>query len=129
MDYLKVIDEDQAMRSIRLGLLGILTVFLLLNASAFSMAGDYNPRFVRNYPPGYHGMWYYAQRFQETDRVPDPLTTEKYRWDRFMSRITDLTFPYFPIPYAWDYGTDRTQPYARTDRSFGMPDYNNNDWR
>jgi len=116
------------MRTIRPGLLIIVIASLFLSGHSLSMAGDYNPKFVRNYPPGYNGMWYYAQRFQETDKTTDRTATEKYRWDRYMSRTTELAFPYFPIPYEWDYGTDRSGPLTRTYRSFNLPDYGRNDW-
>ncbi len=89
--------------------------FLAVSASA----GDYNSRFVRNYPPGYYGMWYKAERFFELE-PKDPQAVEQYRWDKFMSRITGVTYPFYPIPFDWDYGTGRT---------FNLPDYNTNDWR
>ncbi|MGO9122310.1 MAG: hypothetical protein ACLQPD_32450 [Desulfomonilaceae bacterium] len=116
------------MRTIRLGLFTILTSTLFLSVYSLSIAGDYNPRFVHNYPPGYYGMWYYAQRFQETDKPRDPLAIERYRWDRYMGRITELSFPYYPIPYEWDYGTDPNRSLIHTYRSFNLPDYNTNDW-
>jgi hypothetical protein len=96
----------------------------LYDSSSAWAAPDYNSRFVRNYPPGYNGMWYKAQRFYEnTD--PDVKRQETYRWDRFMSRITEVTFPFYPIPYDWEYGTD---PVYRTGRRFNLPEYNRNDW-
>ncbi|MFH1115385.1 MAG: hypothetical protein V1792_15870 [Pseudomonadota bacterium] len=86
---------------------------------SLSRAGDYEQRFVRNYPPGYYGMWYYAERFNEKQNEQD-MPPETYRWDRYMSKITDVYFPFFPIPYDWDYGTHR---------KFNLPDYSSNDWR
>lgn len=83
-----------------------------------SWARDYEPRFVKNYPPGYYGMWYYAERFYEKE-IPGELPPEAYRWDRYMSKITDVYFPFLPIPYDWDYGTHRR---------FNLPDYSKNDW-
>jgi hypothetical protein len=80
---------------------------------------DYNDRFVKNYPPGFHSMWYKAERFYK-NMDPDRKGNEKYRWDRFMSRVTGVTFPFYPIPYDWEYGSERT---------FNLPDYNSNDWR
>jgi hypothetical protein len=62
-------------------------------------------------------MWYYADRF--ADKVPEKKTLENYRWDRFMSREMNISYPFFPIPYEWDYGTGRT---------FNLPDYNANNW-
>jgi len=92
--------------------------FALYDSSSAWAAADYNSRFVRNYPPGYNGMWYKAQRFYEnTD--PEVPRQETYRWDRFMSRITEVTFPFYPIPYDWEYGTGRR---------FNLPHYNTNDW-
>ena len=96
----------------------ILAAVVTISFSAGAWAGDYNARFVRNYPPGYYGMWYKAERFhfkREEGKVPDEL----YRWDRYMRRVTDLDFPYLPAPFAWDYGTQRT---------FNLPEYNTNDW-
>ncbi len=102
------------MRSILL----LFIVILVILASSVCQAADYDPRFVRNYPPGYYGMWYDAQRFF-SEGVPG-VRTERYRWDMLMSRETNLAYPFYPIPYDWDYGTGRT---------FGLPDYNANDWR
>ncbi len=116
------------MRAIRLSLFVLLIISLFLGSYSISKAGDYNQRFVRNYPPGYNGMWYNVQRFQQSEQASDPIAIEKYRWDKYMSRITDLSFPYFPIPYEWDYGTDRSQSLIQSDRRFNLPDYNTNDW-
>jgi hypothetical protein len=100
-------------------LFGILLVAMLILGSSIVHAGDYDPRFVRHYPPGFHGMWYKAQRF--TDRSDtEAAAQELYRWDKFMSRIMEVRYPYYPIPYGWEYGTDRT---------FNLPNYNANDWR
>jgi len=98
----------------------LIAAALLVVATVTSpWAADYDSRFIRNFPPGYYGMWYYAERFNEKvveDRTPD----EGYRWDRYLSRMTDVWYPFLPIPYDWDYGTYRT---------FNLPDYNSNDWR
>jgi hypothetical protein len=84
-----------------------------------SWAADYDSRFVRNYPPGYYGMWYNAERFYEI-REPGKPPEELYRWDKYMSQVTGVIYPFFPVPFAWDYGTGRT---------FNLPDYHTNDWR
>ncbi|MEI7449883.1 MAG: hypothetical protein WCJ75_09670 [Desulfomonile sp.] len=89
-----------------------------VNDLSSAWAADHNYRFFRNYPPGYYGMYYYSQRFFEKAPV-DKKTGDSYRWDKFMSRVTEIEFPFFPIPYEWNYGTDRT---------FNLPDYNRNDW-
>jgi hypothetical protein len=106
--------KGETMRSI---LLIFIVIFVIL-ASSLCQASDYDPRFVRSYPPGYYGMWYDAQRFS-TEGIPG-AKTERYRWDMLMSRETNVTFPFYPIPYDWDYGTGRT---------FSLPDYNANNWR
>ncbi|MBI4961694.1 MAG: hypothetical protein HY913_00310 [Desulfomonile tiedjei] len=96
----------------------LVACFALYDSSDAWAAADYDSRFVRNYPPGNYGMWYKAQRFSEnTD--PEVPRQETYRWDRFMSRVTEVAFPFYPIPYDWEYGTDR---------EFNLPDYNRNDW-
>jgi hypothetical protein len=46
-------------------LISCTTVFLialcvLAGTVSNTWARDYDPRFMRNYPPGYYGMWYYA---------------------------------------------------------------------
>jgi hypothetical protein len=97
----------------------VLTSLFVVACVSVSWARDYEPRFVRNYPPGYYGMWYYAERFYEK-KNREALPPESYRWDRYMSKITDVYFPFLPIPYDWDYGTHR---------SFNLPDYSTNDWR
>jgi len=102
------------MRSILL----LFIVILVILTSSVCQAADYDSRFVRNYPPGYYGMWYDAERFS-SEGIPG-VKTERYRWDMLMSRETNLTFPFYPIPYDWDYGTGRT---------FNLPDYNANNWR
>jgi hypothetical protein len=84
-----------------------------------SWGTDYNSRFIRNYPPGYHGMWYNAQRFHETNRE-NKNREEFYTWDKFMGHLTGVTFPFLPVPHDWDYGT-----WCK----FNLPDYNTNDWR
>jgi hypothetical protein len=93
-----------------------LTIFVI---SAAAASQDYDPRFIRNFPPGFHGMWWKAERFYKNPS-PDAPGLERYRWDRYMSGIMNVTFPFEPIPYDWEYGNCR---------SFGMPDYNSNDWR
>jgi hypothetical protein len=89
-------------------------------ACADSWAADYNSRFIRNYPPGYYGMWYKADRFDNRKRGVDDKLVETYRWDRYMTRVTGLEFPWYPIPFGWEYGTGR---------KFNLPNYNSNDWR
>jgi len=101
-----------------IGVLILVAGFAMYDSSGAWAAADYNSRFVRNYPPGYNNMWYKAQRFFEnTD--PEVPRQERYRWDRFMSRITEVKFPFYPIPYDWEYGTGRT---------FNLPNSNTNDW-
>jgi hypothetical protein len=96
----------------------ILAVIFALAGFSVCWSADYNHRFVRNYPPGFNGMWYYADRF--VDKVePGRKNPEHYRWDRFMSRTMNIRYPFYPIPYEWEYGTGRT---------FNLPDYNANDW-
>ncbi|MDQ7782227.1 MAG: hypothetical protein RDU20_05085 [Desulfomonilaceae bacterium] len=96
----------------------VLACLFVAACISVSWARDYEPRFVRNYPPGYYGMWYYAERFDEK-QDPQIVPQETYRWDKYMSRITDVYFPFFPIPYDWDYGTHRR---------FNLPDDTTNDW-
>ena len=36
-----------------------------------------------------------------------------------MSQITNLWYPFLPVPYEWDYGTYK---------DFNLPNYNSNDW-
>jgi len=100
--------------------LSILLIAVLIAAMwvAWAPAADYNSKFVRNYPPGFNGMWYKAERFFE----PPPVLkrgVEIYRWDRYMSNVVGLHFPFYPTPFDWDYGTDRT---------FNLPNYDRNDW-
>jgi hypothetical protein len=96
----------------------VLAGFLVLAGFSSAPAKDYEARFMKNFPPGYHGMWYYAERFSHNDNRADKLQ-EKYRWDRYMSRATNLTYPFLPVPFAWDYGTTE---------KFNLPDYSTNDW-
>jgi hypothetical protein len=97
----------------------VAALFCLIALSPVYGAEDYQDRFVKNYPPGFYGMWYKAERFyRKLD--PDAPTMEKYRWDRYMSRITNVHFPFLPVPYDWEYGNERT---------FNLPDYGSNDWR
>ena len=96
----------------------VLAICVIAGTVSSSWARDYESRFMRNYPPGYYGMWYYAERFSEPqDHQTAP--EESYRWDRYMSRITGLRFPFLPVPYDWDYGTWQ---------NFNLPHYNTNDW-
>jgi hypothetical protein len=88
-------------------------------SSAQAQQYQYNQRFIRSYPPGYYGMWYYSEKFREQE-AGEERPEEYYRWDNYMSRVTGITYPFTPKPYDWSYGSDRT---------FNMPDYNTNDWR
>ncbi len=106
------------MRSTILILSLLVAAFSVGAFAADSHGYDYNSRFVRNYPPGFYGMWYKAEKFVDpglAQAIPD----EGYRWDKFMSKVTDLLYPFHPIPFRWDYGSSRT---------FNLPDYNSNDW-
>lgn len=96
----------------------VCSVILMCTAVPTSWAADYHQRYIRNYPPGYHGMYYYAERFFDTD--PNLKYEVIYRWDDFMSRVTEIRYPFHPIPYDWEYGKTR---------NFNLPDYNANDWR
>lgn len=96
----------------------VLALLFLVGSVSLCWSKDYERRFIRNYPPGYYGMWYYAERFYEK-ADPTKRNPESYRWDRYMSKITDVHFPFLPIPYDWDYGSYR---------KFNLPDYNSNDW-
>jgi hypothetical protein len=96
----------------------MLAICLAACAASVAQAKDYDSRFLKNFPPGYNGMWYYGDRFVFHDNRDDP-TQEKYRWDRFMSRSVNIEYPFYPIPYDWEYGAGRT---------FNLPDYNTNDW-
>lgn len=106
----------------RRSFLGIFFAATLLGlwslSGACSWAGDYESRFVRNYPPGYYGMYYFAQRFFEKPAPPGEKL-QSYRYDKEMSKNMEIEYPFYPIPYPWDYGTGRT---------FNLPDYNSNDW-
>ncbi len=73
---------------------------------------------IRQYPSGYYGTGYYSKRLSpRADGLVGP--TDAMRWDRFMSHELGVQFPFFPIPYPWDYGRDLT---------FNFPDFNANDW-
>jgi hypothetical protein len=104
------------MRTFFRSITAIFIGLIVLAPFADCRAKDYNDRFIKNYPPGYFGMYYQAQRFIEP-QGDEP--EELYRWDRYMSQTIGVTYPYMPIPYPWDYGTGRT---------FNLPDYNSNDW-
>ncbi|MFC1834830.1 hypothetical protein ACFL2Q_08865 [Thermodesulfobacteriota bacterium] len=95
-----------------------LACLLATSVTSDSWAKDYNARFMRNYPPGYYGMWYYAKRFFEIKKE-GKQPEEDYRWDKYMTRITGMIYPFYPIPHGWDYGNYR---------KFNLPDYNSNDW-
>lgn len=104
------------------GLLAL--VVSALCADGCLAAEDYNTRFTKNYPPGYYGMWYKAQRFYKNPKATGEAQGEQrpielYLWDGEMSRITNVWYPFKPVPYGWDYGT-----YS----GFNLPDYNSNDW-
>lgn len=45
-----------------------------------SAATDYNSRFIHNYPPGFYGMWYKAERFFEK-KEKGKIREELYSWD------------------------------------------------
>lgn len=107
------------MRSNRYSTPLVLAAMLTFAAVSFALAGDYEQRFVRNYPPGYYGMWYNAERFSEKKAADTKTVMERYRWDRFMTRVSGVAYPFYPVPFEWDYGMGRT---------FGLPDYNKNDW-
>lgn len=111
---LRVVIRGEIMRSIAFPVIVILAGLLVL--SSIAGAADYNSKFVKNYPPGYNGMWYYADRF--FDKTPAPRT-EEYRFDKFTSKLTNISYPFLPHPFPWDYGNQRT---------FGLPDYNANTW-
>ena len=106
------------MRSNRYSASLVVAGFLILAGFSLASARDYESRFIRNFPPGYNGMWYDAERFVHADDRQNK-TQEKYRWDRFMSSVTGITFPFYPVPFAWDYGNTE---------KFNLPDYNTNDW-
>lgn len=96
----------------------IVALCLVAGMNSSLWARDYDPRFMKSFPPGYYGMWYYAERFFEPQDAKQP-PKETYRYDRYMSNITGLHYPFYPIPFDWDYGTWRT---------FNLPNYNTNDW-
>jgi len=108
------------MRSLSFFFIFVLTAAIIFVAASFdsAWAADYDHRFIRNYPPGYYGMYYNAERFFEPVD-PTKKRDETYRWDKFMSRVNELRYPFYPIPYDWDYGTNR---------KFNLPDYNANNW-
>jgi hypothetical protein len=110
--------EGGVMRSKTLALCIVTAGFLGMFGLPVVQAKDYDSRFIRNFPPGYHGMWYYAERFSYAEDTTDKLQ-EKYRWDKFMSKTTNMQYPFFPVPHSWDYGTTE---------KFNLPDYNTNDW-
>jgi hypothetical protein len=83
-----------------------------------SAATDYNSRFIHNYPPGFYGMWYKAERFFEK-KEKGKIREELYSWDTYMSHLTGTFYPFFPVPFPWDYGTGRR---------FNLPQYDANDW-
>ena len=101
-----------------------LTLFLMVLAFTVNTSGtfaqDYQERFVHNYPPGYYGMWYKADRFTDDPLTAKPPGQEPYRWDRYMSSVTGVIYPFNPAPFDWEYGAGR---------KFNLPDYSANDWR
>ena len=101
-----------------LAIILILTAGMIAFPATESYSSDYNPRFARNYPPGFYGMWYYAERFYDK-KTEGEVPEELYRWDGYMSRVTNVYFPFKPIPFPWDYGTGR---------KFNLPNYRSNDW-
>ena len=103
-------------RIILITVIGAIAFMMVALSSVW--AGDYEQRFVRNYPPGYYGMWYYAERFFDTHR-DGKSREEDYRWDKYMSKGLGLHYPFLPVPQAWDYGSQR---------DFNLPDYSRNDW-
>ena len=112
------------MRLISYFIVGLVVLVLSASSAMNCLASDYNSRFIRNYPPGYYGMWYKAERFYKNPEASGQVEGEKrpieiYAWDIGMSKLTNLWYPFMPIPYEWDYGTHR---------SFNLPDYNSNDW-
>jgi len=113
-----VFAKGETMRTISWLFVVIASAVLALASLSLAVAGDYNHRFVRNYPPGNHGMWYKAERFYEI-QYPGVTPTETYRWDKFMSKVTEVRFPFYPIPYDWEYGNGRT---------FNLRNDNTNDW-
>ena len=74
---------------------------------------------IRRYPPGYYGAAYYSPHQYPRGATPsgpqDPL-----KWDKAMSHELGIDFPFYPIPYPWDYGREL---------NFNFPDFNSNDWR
>lgn len=98
--------------------LALVVAMMTLWSVSLCGATDYNQRFIRSYPPGYYGMWYKAQRFAEPGNPGEPKE-EVYAWDRFMSQVTRVFYPYQPTPFDWEYGNGR---------KFNLPDYNTNDW-
>ncbi|MEW6350656.1 MAG: hypothetical protein AB1646_16465 [Thermodesulfobacteriota bacterium] len=99
-------------------LLSLVALFVVVGAPS-AAEKDYEDRFMRSYPPGYHGMWYKADRFWE-DISTERELGEYYRWDKYMSALTGMTFPFNPAPFDWEYGAGR---------KFNLPDPNANDWR
>ena len=97
----------------------LMAAIMFLGATQLAWSRDYNSRFMRNYPPGYNGMWYKAERFYETIRE-NKQREEHYTWDKFMGHVTGVRYPFLPVPFDWDYGT-----WSK----FNLPDYNSNDWR
>ncbi len=112
------------MRPISYFFVGLLALILSASWTTGSLAADYNARFEKNYPPGYYGMWYKAERFyhnpKDTGRARgEQRPMELYMWDHGMSQISNLWYPFLPVPYEWDYGTYK---------DFNLPNYNSNNW-
>jgi hypothetical protein len=110
--------QGDTMRSILCFFLLILGSSLLFGAATPKFASDYNSTFMHNYPPGFYGMWYYAERFYHPRKADKPVA-EPYLWDKYMSRVTGLHFPFNPTPFDWEYGSRTT---------FNLPNYNRNIW-
>ncbi len=87
--------------------------------TAVSNAYDIDFPIIQRYPPGYYGAGYYSTRLypgRDTSLAPP----QALKWNKFMSRELGIEFPFFPMPYPWDYGRGLT---------FNFPDFNANDWR
>ncbi|MGB9618085.1 MAG: hypothetical protein ACPL7J_12255 [Desulfomonilaceae bacterium] len=95
------------------------SLMLLLGAGNFARALDIDFPIIHRYPPGYYGAGYYSKRlYPRGDGSSGPAAALK--WDKFMSHELGIEFPFFPMPYPWDYGRGLT---------FNFPDFNANDWR
>lgn len=96
----------------------VASLSFVLSATVIT-AYDIDFPLIQRYPPGYYGAGYYSTRF--SPRGDGPVgQTDALKWDRFMSHELGIEFPFFPMPYPWDYGNGLT---------FNFPDFNANDWR